>query len=202
MKFKRIDFIIIKMSANKGTGAGGKNTNKNGLNFEKISDSVPKLLDDGFIRKELSTLKKSKNKFSFYLEKTLSNKTIIFLTKNGLKEYMKLFFSIDIFRQPDEAYLIKNDDEISKLLILEKKHQNTSGSVSDKLGLGTYFVYEYTKSINNLNIVVEYAFCLSNTKKYEILRQYNLENNIKVFFGEDSDYHQKLHDWIHGKHGI
>ena len=99
------------MSANKGTGAGGKNTNKNGLNFEKISDSVPKLLDDGFIRKELSTLKKSKNKFSFYLEKTLSNKTIIFLTKNGLKEYMKLFFSIDIFRQPDEAYLIKNDDE-------------------------------------------------------------------------------------------
>jgi len=59
------------MSANKGTGAGGKNTNKNGLNFEKISDSIPKLLDDGFIRKELSTLKKSKNKFSFYLEKTL-----------------------------------------------------------------------------------------------------------------------------------
>jgi len=162
----------------------------------------PKLLDDGFIRKELSTMKKSKNKFSFYLEKTLSNKTIIFLTKNGLKEYLKIFFSIDIFRQPDEAYLIKNDDEISKLLILEKKHQNTSGSVSDKLGLGTYFVYEYTKSINNLNIVVEYAFCLSNTKKYEILRQYNLENNIKVFFGEDSDYHQKLHDWIHGKHGI
>jgi len=99
------------MSANKGTGAGGKNTNKNGLNFEKISDSIPKLLDDGFIRKELSTSKKSKNKFSFYLEKIVSNKTIIFLTKNGLKEYLKIFLNIDIFRQPDEAYLIKNNDE-------------------------------------------------------------------------------------------
>ncbi len=199
------------MSVNKGTGAGGKNTNKNGLNFEKISDSIPKLLDDGFIRKELSTLKKSKNKFSFYLEKILSNKTIVFLTKNGLKEYLKIFLNLDIFRQPDEAYLIKNNDETDKkykLLILEKKHQNTSGSVSDKLGLGTYFVYEYTKSINNPNVVVEYAFCLSNylkseylsnTKKYEILRKYNVENNIKVFFGEDSDYHQKLHDWIHGE---
>ena len=102
------------MSANKGTGAGGKNTNKNGLNFEKISDSVPKLLDDGFIRKELSTLKKSKNKFSFYLEKIISNKTIIFLTKNGLKEYLKIFLNINIFRQPDEAYLIKNNDETNE----------------------------------------------------------------------------------------
>lgn len=120
MKIKRIDFIIIKMSANKGTGAGGKNTNKNWLTFEKISDSVPKLLDDGFIRKELSTMKKFKNKFSFYLEKTLSNKTIIFLTKNVLKEYLKIFFSIDIFRQPDEAYLIKNDDETFMFYLLYK----------------------------------------------------------------------------------
>jgi len=98
------------------------------------------------------------------------NKTIIFLTKNGLKEYLKIFLNLDIFRQPDEAYLIKNNDETNKtykLLILEKKHQNTSGSVSDKLGLGTYFVYEYTKSINNSNIVVEYAFCLSNYLKSE-----------------------------------
>ena len=196
------------MSVNKGSGAGGKNTNKNGLNFEKISDSIPKLLDDGFIRKELSISKKSKNKFSFYLEKFISNKTIIFLTKNGLKEYFKIFFNIDIFRQPDEAFLIKNNDETYKLLILEKKHQNTSGSVSDKLGLGTYFVHEYTKSINNPNIIVEYAFCLSNylkseylsnTKKYDILRKYNVENNIKVFFGEDLDYHQKIHDWIYGE---
>jgi hypothetical protein len=199
------------MSVNKGSGAGGKNTNKNGLNFEKISDSIPKLLDDGFIQKELSISKiskKSKNKFSFYLEKIISNKTIIFLTKNGLKEYFRIFFNIDIFRQPDEAFLIKNNDETYKLLILEKKHQNTSGSVSDKLGLGTYFVHEYTKSINNPNIVVEYAFCLSNylkseylsnTKKYDILRKYNVENNIKVFFGEDLDYHQKIHDWIYGE---
>ena len=51
------------MSVNKGSGAGGKNTNKNGLNFEKISDSVPKLLDDGFIRKNYQDAKKSKNKF-------------------------------------------------------------------------------------------------------------------------------------------
>jgi hypothetical protein len=81
------------MSVNKGSGAGGKNTNKNGLNFEKISDSIPKLLDDGFIQKELSISKKSKkskNKFSFYLEKIISNKTIIFLTKNGLKEYIAI----------------------------------------------------------------------------------------------------------------
>ncbi len=65
--------------------------------------------------------------------------------------------------------MIKNNDESNmyKLLILEKKHQNTSGSVSDKLGLGTYFVYEYTKSINNSNVVVEYAFCLSNYLKSE-----------------------------------
>ena len=199
------------MSVNKGTGAGGKNTNKTGLNFEKISDSVPKLLDDGFIRKNYQDSKKSINKFSFYLEKILLNKTIVFLTKNGLKEYFKIFLNFDIFRQPDEAYLIKNNDETDKtykLLILEKKHQNTSGSVSDKLGLGPYFIYEYTKSINNPKIVVEYAFCLSNylkseylsnTKKYEILRKYNVENNIKVFFGEDSDYHQQLHDWIHGE---
>lgn len=57
MKFKRIDFIIIKMSANNGTGEEEKNTNKNGLNSEKISDSVPKLLNDGFMKSITQTEK-------------------------------------------------------------------------------------------------------------------------------------------------
>ena len=38
---------------NKGTGAGGSNTNHNGIAFEKKTDNEIRLLSNGFIRKNI-----------------------------------------------------------------------------------------------------------------------------------------------------
>ena len=62
----------------------------------------------------------SKNKFGNYLYKKYTDKEIIFIQQNGVKEYIKREYNIDIFRNADEAYIIKNNDGTLILKILEK----------------------------------------------------------------------------------
>ena len=53
-----------KTPKNKGTGAGGKNTNKNGLSFEDKTNNEKRLEKQGFIRKTIQGSKKNaKNHF-------------------------------------------------------------------------------------------------------------------------------------------
>jgi hypothetical protein len=63
-----------------------------------------------------------------------------------------------------------------KLRILEKKHQNISGSVHDKLGFRIYFIYEYT----NISIILG---LLSNSQCSEITTMYNSYNLIDFYMG-------------------
>jgi hypothetical protein len=109
---------------NKGTGAGGKNTNIYGKKFEDKTNNENKLIDDGFIKESYS-----KTKYGYYLYKT-----IYFTLQNGLKLFIKSKYDIDIFRCPDEAYIIK---------ILEKKEQNVEGSVETKLWSSPSLKREY-----------------------------------------------------------
>ena len=106
---------------NKGTGAGGKNTNIYGKKFEDKTNNENKLIDDGFIKE------------SYYFYKIFENKTIYFTLQNGLKLFIKSKYDIDIFRCPDEAYIIETIDGEIIIKILEKKEQNVEGSVETKL---------------------------------------------------------------------
>ena len=81
---------------NKGTGAGGANTNLNGLAFEKLTNIEEKLLENNFIKKQIN-----KNKFGYYLinEKNEKNdKTVIYLIQNGFKTYIKTIGLIRFIR--------------------------------------------------------------------------------------------------------
>lgn len=186
---------------NRGTGAGGANTNVNGKAFEEKTNNEPRLLQAGFVKKGIPG-KKGKN--AYYLEKVDDGKTIIYMSQAGLDNYFMHFHKKEVFRNPDEAYLITKNG-VSTLKILEKKNQTTSGSVEDKLRLGSYFKnVEYPGMIGE-GFRVEYAFCLSNflkesyiadTVKSKILREDNIKNSIPVFFGEDADYFTKLDAWL------
>ena len=186
---------------NRGTGAGGANTNVNGKAFEEKTNNEARLLQAGFVKKRIPG-KKGKN--AYYLEKVDDGKTIIYMSQAGLDNYFMHFHKKEVFRNPDEAYLITKNG-VSTLKILEKKNQTTSGSVEDKLRLGSYFKnVEYPGMIGE-GFRVEYAFCLSNflkesyiadTVKSKILREDNIKNSIPVFFGEDADYFTKLDDWL------
>lgn len=177
---------------NKGTGAGGKNTNATGLSFEKKTSIEPLLHALRFRTKKFKCLESE-------------DQTILYAYKNNLKKIFKQKFDIELTREPDEAFLIKNGNSWI-LKILEKKNQNGSGSVYDKLYNGVALREEYAWCIGETReIKVEYAYCISdwmkntynnNSKRNRFLRQYHERNDIKVFYGDDNDYMQRLHKWV------
>ena len=114
---------------NKGTGAGGANTNVSGKSFEEKTSIIPELIKLNFEKKIFETGKKN-----YYYIKEENNKKIIFLEQNGFKKYMLKVYNKVIRRSPDEAFLIEEKDKEYKIIkILEKKNQNYEGSVFDKI---------------------------------------------------------------------
>ena len=94
---------------NKVTGAGGANTNKNGLPFEK-------------------NIKKYKNKTKCVIGTVTYN----YLEQGDFKKFMYDIYDDNWGKDfhPDGAYV---SDDRKTVFILECKHQNCSGSVDEKL---------------------------------------------------------------------
>jgi len=186
---------------NRGTGAGGANTNVNGKSFEEKTSNEQRLLSTGFIKKKIPGYK---GKNAYYLVKEMSpTESITYLTQGGLKAYFEHFFKKEMCRQPDEAYLFRNGTTYT-LKVLEKKNQNTAGSVDTKLLAGPGFIEEYQILLGDA-FTVHYAFCISaflkkdyvsDTVKYKALRTINERHGIKVLYGDDADYYETLDAWI------
>jgi hypothetical protein len=196
-KKKRSNNVI-----NNGTGAGGANTNKEGKLFEDITNNQEILINDGYIKNNFT---KIIHKSGYdYLSKKFEDKTIIFVTQYGLKKYMKNIYNIEIFRCPDEAYIIEYNSGKKVIKILEKKKQTNEGSVETKLWAAQSLKREYELVLGN-DFEVHYALCLSdyfkskllsNKKKYIILKIIFNENNIVVLFGDEENYFELINNWI------
>ena len=187
---------------NKGTGAGGANTNYYGKKFEEKTNNQQRLLEIGYIKESFT--QKPKKAYDYYLSKTFDDKTIVFVLQNGLKMYMKTKYNIDMFRCPDEAYIIEYTSGRKVIKILEKKEQNVEGSVETKLWSGPSLKREYELALGN-DFTVFYGFCvseflkqklISNEKKYTILNTIFNENNITVLFGDDENYFETFDMWL------
>jgi hypothetical protein len=187
---------------NKGTGAGGANTNYYGKMFEEKTNNQQRLLEMGYTKNSFT--KNSKKAYDYYLSKTVEDKTIVFVLQNGLKMYMKNKYNIELFRCPDEAYIIEYTSGRKVIKILEKKEQNVSGSVEPKLWSGPSLKREY-ELVLGVEFEVFYGFCvseflknkiISNEKKYTILNTIFNENNIAVLFGDDENYFETFDTWF------
>jgi hypothetical protein len=187
---------------NKGTGAGGANTNYYGKKFEEKTNNEQRLLEIGYIKKSFT--QKPKKAYDYYLSKTFDDKTIVFVLQNGLKTYMKIKYNIDMFRCPDEAYIIEYTSGRKVIKILEKKEQNVEGSVETKLWSGPSLKREY-ELVLGAEFEVFYGFCISeflkqklisNEKKYVTLNTIFNENNIAVLFGDDENYFETFDRWF------
>ena len=200
----KTNFKILKMELpkiNKGTGAGGANTNLYVKKFEEQTNNESRLLENGFNKYAIN-----KSKYGYYLAKDFKEKKIIFISQNGLKLYMKNFYDIELFRCPDECYIhLFKDGRKNLVKILEKKEQNVEGSVIDKLWDGPSFKREYEIVLGS-NFRVEYAYCISDflkkkftsdEKKFQILNQIYSESGIEVLFGSDDDYFETFDMWMH-----
>lgn len=187
---------------NKGTGAGGANTNYYGKKFEEKTNNQQRLLEMGYTKNSFT--KKPKKTYDYYLSKTFEDKIIVFVLQNGLKMYMKNKYNIDLFRCPDEAYIIEYTSGRKVIKILEKKEQNIEGSVETKLWSGPSLKREY-ELVLGAEFEVFYGFCvskflknklISNEKKYTILNTIFNETNIAVLFGDDENYFETFDTWF------
>jgi hypothetical protein len=185
---------FAKVKINKGTGAGGANTNLHGLCFEKLT----KFKLEGYTKK---VLKKQSN---FFI-KNLKGKDYAYVSQKGLVDFFKINYNIQLFRHPDEAFIISDDNE-TIVKILEKKEQHVDGSVETKLWSAVALKREYELMLPGFKI--EYAFCLNSffkdkfenkSKKWEILYQILTENKIQIFYGEDGDYFDKINQWVYNE---
>jgi len=198
---------------NRGTGAGGAKTNHNGKKFEDKTDNENMLLENGYTKKYMKNIKNEDGyikkirytKTDYCLVKEYDDKTITYAKQNAFVKCMSKKFNIELYRCPDEAYIIEYKNGRKVLKILEKKNQNVDGSVEIKLWAGPSLKREYEIETNEKFEVV-YGFCLnkflqnkyiSDEKKYKTLNQIFMEDNIEVLFGDDENYFETIDKWIY-----
>jgi hypothetical protein len=189
---------LLKILTNRGTGAGGANTNKSGLHFEKITslDSeydklkiVPdnnKSLQTVFFKDYNVTpfLRPSKTYFRKFME-----------TSNKCNKDIPL---AEGAKQPDEVYIFETQTNKSQKYIfwIEKKNQKCNGSVCEKIQTGA-------SKRKNLQLrypkyKVYYIYVLSSYfKKHKWEISECKENNIPIFWGDEKDYKQNIIKFMH-----
>jgi len=177
---------------NKGAGAGGANTNKNGLSYEDLTDlklfyeeSIPdkkeKFAKVRFVGYEHYFINANKSALHKWMEKN-GEKNPDLQPAAGCKE-------------PDEAYI---DTEKEIAFIIEKKFQQTGGSVDEKIQTGPFKKEHYQELFPKYKI--HYLYCLSDWFKrdeYKSVLNYLKKNQIPVFWGSSETYKQEMIAFMH-----
>jgi hypothetical protein len=162
---------------NRGTGAGGSNTNKNGISYEKITE-----LDD-----KITLIKK--NKYSEIIKFNNTEKIFIKSKQSNLFKYMKDKINTNIkkahgCKNPDECYI---DEELKNIFIIEKKFQQCSGSVCEKIQTPDFKLWQYSRTFPDYTII--YIYCLSEWFKNCIAELEYLDfKKIPYFWGKSETY--------------
>ena len=185
---------------NRGTGAGGANTNATGLSYEAKTDlSTDYIIVPSPTNGPSTTSTSPDSPLGKYprIKFTGNNKKFIKANKSELHKIMTAAKEINDnlepaagCKNPDEAYIAP---ESNRVYIIEKKFQQTSGSVDEKIQTGVFKKYHYGKLFPNYRI--SYIYCLSDwfrKAEYKSVLDYLGENQIPIFWGNDPDYKQKI----------
>ena len=182
----------------RGTGAGGANTNVQGLQFEKRTD----LTDFFQIVKEIPITEKQSAKIGTFIG---HNKELIQLQQSGFFKYMiQTDYITEDFvksnklvhggKKPDDAYVNHQDKTI---IIIEKKMQSCSGSVCEKLGAAVCKLWSYQRAFEEFTI--KYCFVLSKwfRKNCPAEIEFLKEIQIPFFWADKENWQQELIQYIH-----
>ncbi len=173
---------------NKGTGAGGSNTNKTGLSYEKLTN----------LSEEINIIKSCKTYNIIKFQE--HDIEFIQLNKRNLFNYMvsKNKINKDITnahgcKQPDECYV---REDIKNIIIIEKKFQQCNGSVCEKIQTSEFKKWQYSRLFPEYKI--EYIYCLSDWFKKNCVAEleYLQFKKNPVFWGNDINYKIKIIDYI------
>lgn len=180
---------------NKGTGAGGANTNKNGLQFEEVAD----------LKDRYESIQTSRNGIGSEVKFKGHLCTFIEVSKSALHKYMEKIGEKNMMlkpaagcKKPDEAYI---DLEKKNIFIIEKKFQQTSGSADEKLQTGYFKQLHYKELFPNFKIY--YMYCLSDWfKREESALKYLKDGGIPVFWGNSEKCKEKIIEFIHNPSSV
>jgi len=176
----------VTKTVNKGTGAGGSKTNLNGLTYEDKTN-----LESLFSEMNINKIGTKTIKFINYDYTFINaNKSILYkyLEKNGERN-IKLQKASGC-KLPDEAYI---DITRKIIFIIEKKFQQTPGSVDEKIQTGPFKKLHYSEQFPNYTI--NYIYCLSDwfkSDEYNSVLNYLQKNNIPIFWGNDIEYKDNI----------
>lgn len=189
--FVKLEINLVYQQKNKiknrGTGAGGFKTNKNGLSYEKITD----------LSNEYKIIKQSKHsceiKFNLY-----DSVSFIAVQKNNLFKYMHNRMNLNInkahgCKSPDECFI----NEYKKIIfIIEKKFQQTSGSACEKIQTSDFKYWQYKRTFPSYNIV--YMYCLSEWFKENCKAEieYLQFKKVPLFYGNSKQYKKDIIKYI------
>ena len=163
---------------NKGKGAGGCNTNKNGLPYEELTDLNDCL--DELCHLPHSKVIKFKNSDIKYIKTKQAN-----LYKCMSDHIDKNIKKAHGCKNPDECYI---DEERKIMFIIEKKFQQVSGSVCEKIQTYDFKMWQYQRTFPSYNIV--YIYCLSEWFKSNCKAEleYFEYRNVPLFWGNSPSY--------------
>ena len=159
---------------NKGTGAGGANTTKNGSKFD---DKICKLVSPIVLKLDLKMFRQNK------IYDKINTKELS-LKKVGKKMGTR--------KRPDIAVL----NELNKTInILEIKYQTGNGSVDEKLETGIYKKDYFEELFKPYGYSITYSYILNNyfkINKYKRIIKYNKDKDIKMFIFNNKTHFQKI----------
>jgi hypothetical protein len=170
---------------NKGTGAGGANTNKNGLTYEDKTN-----LEIFYVECNETQNCKAIRFAGYDCELINVNKSLLHKYMAKIGEINSTMQPAAGCKQPDEAYIDLNRKMV---FIIEKKFQQTPGSVDEKIQTADFKKYHYAKLFPNFKVY--YLYCLSDWFKrteYSSVLEWLQEKDVPVFWGNDEEYKKDM----------
>lgn len=154
---------------------GGAKTNENGLSFEQSTSLVDSLVNSGFTVTNYEVFLDGKF-LGYTYNKSLFSE--IFLSERGInyKDYNSKRWD------PDDVFINETNKTV---YIIEKKFQNCSGSVDEKLSTFPFKIFEYKKLLEPIGYKIQYIYLLSNwfdQYKYNDYFDYMELNNCPYYF--------------------
>lgn len=173
---------------------GGANTNLHGLQFEQETSLETAFRNEGYLIADC--------RVSYFDRKVIKNSKVkkVYRAENEMVGYivgkheLYKFFDLqenDLWKQyiskkllPDEAFFNLSNKTI---YIIEKKWQQVSGSVDEKLQTCDFKKKEYEALFSDTDFNIEYYYVLNDffeEDKYDDVRKYIIDNSCKYFYYE------------------
>ena len=171
------------MSRRPNTVGGGSNTNFNGLSFEdrtNLLESMEAHRDICYSKKDNMTEIFFKNtSIGFYFEK-----------HDFYKNFLEKRFEINYKEINSKKYLpdaVFVNDKNKTVYIMEKKYQEGSGSVDEKLQTCDFKKKVFSKLLKETGYDIQYYYLLNNyfeKKEYDAVKKYIESIGCKYFFDD------------------